>query len=163
MAQLSIRALRPDEAEKVAGWAYEAPFDIYNGDPTDISCYLDHDEQGLGYYAIAEGDDVVGFCCFGEAARVPPQVAELGTLDLGGGVRPDRVSRGLATAVLPEVLRFGSERWAPDRFRVAVAAFNDRPLRLCLSAGFTEVGRFANRDGREFVELILANQSPSEL
>jgi hypothetical protein len=40
---------------------------------------------------VVDGDfeEVVGFCCFGPEARVKGQREEEGTLDIGGGVRPD--------------------------------------------------------------------------
>lgn len=133
---------------------YEPPFNLYNGDPEDSETFLVRSAEGYGYYAVVDGDDeIVGFCCFGPEARVKGQEGEAGTLDIGGGVRPDLVSRGIATEVLPEVLRFGSQRWKPKRFRTAIASFNERSKRLCLSAGFVVVRRF-DGPGREFEELV---------
>lgn len=154
---LIIRPFTEAQAEAVAGWTYEAPFDLYNGDPTDPGQFLVHDDAGFGYYALAdEGPDgnVVGFCCFGPEARVPPQVEDEGVLDVGGGLRPDLVSQGLATAVFPAILDFGRQGWSPVRFRAAVASFNERSLRLCRSAGFEVGSMFTSRTGLEFLELL---------
>jgi ribosomal-protein-alanine N-acetyltransferase len=155
MSDSIVRPLRPEEATDVAAWAYEPPHDIYNGDPEHPEDFLAIDDDGCGYYAIAtaDGDEVVGFCCFGPEARVVGQSPEADTLDVGGGVRPDRVSQRLATQAFPLILQFGHDRFRPRQFRTAVAAFNERSLRLCASAGFREVRRFEG-PGREFVELI---------
>jgi [ribosomal protein S18]-alanine N-acetyltransferase len=153
MEGITMRPIREEEAASIASWAYEEPFDIYDGDPSDPSGLLAIDANGFGNYAVVtEADEVVGFCCFGPEARVVGQEPEPGTIDIGGGVRPDRVSQGLATAVLPLLMEFARERWAPERFRTAVASFNDRSTRLCLSAGFTVSRTFAG-PGREFQEL----------
>lgn len=155
MSEFLIRPLRPEEAAGVAAWAYEPPHDIYDGDPERPGDLLAIDDDGYGYYAIvsADDDEVVGFCCFGSEARVRGQAPEPGTLDVGGGVRPDRVSRRLATRAFPLILQFGHDAFRPRRFRTAVASFNERSLRLCIRAGFQEVRRF-DGPAREFVELV---------
>jgi ribosomal-protein-alanine N-acetyltransferase len=154
MWSLTIRKFIPDEAKRASLWSYEPPFDIYNGDPDDADMFLSRSPEGYGYYAIVDQvDDFVGFCCFGPEARVTGQVEEPGTLDIGGGVRPDLVSQHVATEVFPALLKFAAGRWSPDRFRTAVATFNDRSTRLCLSAGFVAVRTF-DGPGRKFQELV---------
>ncbi len=149
---LTIRPFTENEAVEAAGWTYEPPFDLYNSDPGHRGSFLEVDADGFGYYALTDSrDDVVGFCCFGAEARVPPQTREEGTVDIGGGIRPDLLSEGLATATLPAVMAFAL-RWSPRRFRVAIAAFNDRSIRLCKSAGFELTRSFSNGDGRDFLE-----------
>ena len=104
---------------------------------------------------MVDGDfeEVVGFCCFGPEARVKGQREEEGTLDIGGGVRPDLLSSGIGTEVFANVLEFAKQRFGCERFRTAVAAFNERSTRLCLSAGF-EVVRTFDGPGREFREMV---------
>jgi [ribosomal protein S18]-alanine N-acetyltransferase len=150
---LTIRPFAADESAEVALWTYDPPFDLYNSDPGSARLFLEIDADGFGFYALADAaDDVVGFCCFGAEARVPPQTPEEGTVDLGGGIRPDRLSEGVATATLPAVMAFAL-RWNPRKFRIAVAAFNDRSICLCQSAGFELTGSFSNKDGRDLLEL----------
>lgn len=151
---LTIRAFTADEAAQVSSWTYPPPFDIYNGDPDDSETFLARSDEGYGYYAVADEDDgVVGFCCYGPEARVKGQDARAGTLDIGGGVRPDLLSQRIASRVFPAVLQFGAETWRPERFRTAVASFNERSKRLCTSAGFTLVRTFEG-PGRDFHELV---------
>ena len=149
-----IRPFREGEALAVASWAYEPPYDWYNGQPTRFEDYLAVDGEGYGYYAIVAADqDVVGFCCFGPEARVTGQPPVAGILDIGGGVRPDRLSLGIATTLFPGIINFAQATFRPTHLRTAIASFNERSTRLCLSAGFTVVRRF-DGPGREFQELL---------
>jgi ribosomal-protein-alanine N-acetyltransferase len=155
VTEVSIRPFRPSEAAVVARWAYLPPFDVYDGDPLHCEDYLTIDSFGNGYYAIARqpnDDEVIGFCCFGPEARVKGQEAAFETVDIGGGVRPDLVSQGFGTAFLSLAIEFALERFGPQRLRTAVASFNVRSTRLCLSAGFEVVRRFEGPGG-EFQEL----------
>jgi ribosomal-protein-alanine N-acetyltransferase len=155
-ADVIIRPFTAAEAHQAAQWAYDAPFDRYDSDPSHGALFLEREQDGTGYFALVEaGSDgeFVGFCCFGAEARVAGQVEEPGTLDLGGGLRPDHLSRGLATLLLPSVCAFAVERWAPQYLRVAIAAFNERSIRLCRSAQFEVERTFRRPDGEEFVEL----------
>jgi RimJ/RimL family protein N-acetyltransferase len=142
------RGFTPEEAALVATWVYEPPFDLY--DSADADAFLQPD-----YRPVYDGDELVGFVCFGDEARVVGQVAQQGTLDVGAGLRPDRLSRGIGTSLLPEVVAHARARPGVRRLRAAVAAFNERSQQLCLSAGFRQVRRFPGPQGREFVELVL--------
>jgi ribosomal-protein-alanine N-acetyltransferase len=155
-AVLQDRLLTPEEARAVVSWAYEPPYDLYDlsGDAAPAQLTV-RDEHGHGYYPVQAGGQVVGFVCVGAEARVRGQVEEAGTCDLGMGVDPGRLSEGLGTAVLPAAVRFAAERFGAIRVRAAVAAFNQRSLRLCTSAGFRAVREFAGPDDRPFLELVL--------
>ena len=149
------RPLTAEEAGAIAAWSYDPPFDLYDLSSGDAVALLTaRDTDGLGYYLVAVGGEVAGFVCFGPEGRVVGQEAEPGTVDVGAGLAPDRVSQGLATALMPEVVRFATERFGADRLRAAVAAFNERSVRLCTSAGFRPVREFAGPGGRPFLELV---------
>ncbi len=154
MGFVRIRPFTDGEARAVARWSYEPPFDIYNGDPTRHVDYLAIDDDGYGFYALADSeDDVIGFCCFGEEARVSGQAPLDGILDLGGGVRPDLLSNGIATEMFPAIVAFAVATFRPKQLRTAVAVFNERSTRLCLSAGFS-VTRVFDGPGRPFQEML---------
>jgi ribosomal-protein-alanine N-acetyltransferase len=70
---------------------------------------------------------------------------------VGFGLRPDLVSRGIGAELVRAVLSFAAERFGPERFRVAVASFNERSRLLCESCGFQVIRRFAG-PGRDFDE-----------
>ena len=148
------RPLTPGEARPIASWAYEPPFDLYDLVADDaVDLLTARDDAGSGYYPLQDGDAVIGFVCFGAEARVRGQQEEPGTCDVGMGLAPTSVSQGLGTGLLPVVRRFAVEKFAPRRLRAAVAAFNERSLRLCTSAGFGPVREFDGPGNRPFVEL----------
>lgn len=156
MVDVQDRMFTPQEARWVVSWAYEPPFDFYDlSGEGAVALFQARDEFGHGYYPLQEGPDVVGFVCFGAEARVRGQVAVPGTCDIGAGLRPDRLSQGLATRLLPKVVAFAAERFTPQRLRVGVAAFNERSLRLCTSAGFRRMREFDGPGDQTFVELVL--------
>lgn len=146
-----LRPLTTADATQIARWRYEPPYDIYDADGPDG---IDPpDAQGHGYYVLDGDEGPVAFVCFGAEARVPGQQPEPGTLDVGMGVRPDAVSSGVASSLLTQVRQLAAGRGA-RRLRTAVAAFNERSLRLCAKAGLREVRRFDGPEGRRFVELV---------
>ncbi|MCB1001761.1 MAG: GNAT family N-acetyltransferase [Ilumatobacteraceae bacterium] len=151
---VAIRPFKESEARAVAEWTYEPPFDIYNGDPSRFEDYLAIDDRGYGFYALANrAEEIIGSCCFGDEARVTGQVPIEGVVDLGGGVRPDLVSHGIATDVFPAIVTFAISTFRPMQLRTAIASFNERSTRLCLSAGFS-VTRVFDGPGRQFQELL---------
>lgn len=150
------RPLTAEEAGAITAWSYDPPFDVYDLSSADAVALLTaRDAHGLGYYPVEVGGEVAGFVCFGPEGRVVGQKADPGTVDVGAGLDPDRVSQGLATALMPEVVRFATERFGAARLRAAIAAFNERSIRLCTSAGFRPVREFAGPGARPFVELVL--------
>lgn len=154
--RLVDRAVTPEEARAIAGWIYDPPFDRYGLSADDAVALLTRrDDRGNGYYPLEAGADVIGFVCFGAEARVQGQEELPGVLDVGMGLAPDRLSRGLATTLMPDVVGFARKRFGATRLRAAVAAFNDRSLRLCASAGLRPVREFTGPDDTAFVELDL--------
>ena len=109
--------------------------------PWAVNDALEAPRPDEGYWAIRdERDQLVGFCCFGEAARVPGLAAEPGTLDVAFGLRPDlvgrRLSAGVARAVVDHARRVAESR----RLRCVVAMWNDAGRRATETAGFKVSG-----------------------
>lgn len=100
--------------------------------------------------------ELIGYRSFGPDGRVPGGVYDDAALDTGGGLRPSLTGRGLGRAAIATGLEFGRRRFAPVRaFRVTVASFNARALRVVTSLGFREVSSFtATTDGRPFEILV---------
>jgi [ribosomal protein S18]-alanine N-acetyltransferase len=145
----SFRELRRADAEEIARWKYREPYSIYDGgDPDRLLAYT--------YFAgLDEEGALVGFCCFGEDARVPGMSEEKGVLDVGAGLRPDLTGIGLGGPFLREACRFGGELYEPERFRVAVAAFNKRAQMVAHALGFERAGTITNGEN-EFVVMMRA-------
>jgi RimJ/RimL family protein N-acetyltransferase len=71
-------------------------------------------------------------------------------------MRPDLTGQGLGATFVSAVLRFARQEMARTEFRITVAAFNKRALRVWQKAGFQPVQRFERKfDGMPFVILTM--------
>jgi ribosomal-protein-alanine N-acetyltransferase len=143
-------------ARAIATWRYEAPYEIYNPAPEavegEIQAFLD---PRNAYHTITdEQGELLAYCCFGRDALVPGGDYGLEALDIGLGVRPDLTGRGRGLVFANAVLDFARRTYAPTTFRVTVAEFNKRALRVWDKAGFQPAQTFPrSRDGMAFVVL----------
>ena len=155
MLTLLRRPFTAEEARDVAGWAYPPPHDLYDCDPGNTAPFTTRGPDGEGYYPAVDDDGrLVAFAVVGAEARVRGQDPADGVVDVGMGVRPDLTGRGLGSTLLPQVVALAVEVTGATAARVAVAAFNERSLALCRSAGFRDVREFPGPGGRTFVELV---------
>ena len=89
----------------------------------------------------------MGYFCFGEDARVAAG-RRLGVYeheaapDVGLGMRPDLTGRGFGEDFLRAGLRLARETYSPQAFRLTVATFNRRAIRVYEKAGFRAVETF---------------------
>ena len=151
---LTISAMDGAAAQEVARWRYPPPYDLYNmsDEPLALASFL---AVAADYYCIREGGELVGFCCFGEEARVPGGDYTAPALDLGLGLRPDLTGRGLGRRYFDAVTGYAERAHTPPALRLSVAAFNARAIRLYESAGFREAQRFeATFSGRPFLVML---------
>ena len=96
-----------DKAEQVATWRYSGDGSIYNLESAQSLI-----DDLSSHYSIVFEDKLIGFCCIGEAARVPGMAEEPATLDLGVGMDPMQVGRGHGAAFGQAVLSFLSRSFA---------------------------------------------------
>ena len=138
------------DAEAVAGWRYPEPFSFYDwtADEDDLAELLDADLRGEAYLAVEDDEgQLVGYFSFKPEGR---------TLVVGLGLRPDLTGRGLGGGFFAAGLDYGRERFAPERFSLAVATFNERAIRVYERAGFERARVYmheTNGGEWEFVEM----------
>ena len=139
-------------AADIITWRYPAPYDCY--DMTSASQAILTSPDG-GFYALVEGPELIGFRSFGEDGQVPGGTYDASALDTGGGMRPDLTGKGLGREAIGTGLAFGRREFAPPAFRVTVASFNERALRVVRSLGFVSKGSFeALTDGQSYDLLV---------
>ncbi len=144
------------DAETILTWRYPPPLALYNP-PSDYLLWL-LDPDNRYHTIIDEAGQLIGFFCLGLDAQVPggDYHAEE-ALDVGLGLRPDMIGRGLGTELLRAVLDFARQALNPPAFRVTVATFNGRAMRMCEKVGFRPVRTFAGATPQgiyEFVQLL---------
>jgi len=62
-------------------------------------------------------------------------------VEVGIGLRPELTGRGAGESFLRAQLDYATSQWSPETFRLFVAAWNERAIRLYERLGFSEVGR----------------------
>ncbi len=118
------------DADAIAAWQYEPPYSFYDwtADADDLALLLDAETRDGRFFAFAdETDALVGFFEF-----------RLDGTDVvvGLGLRPDLTGRGLGRQFVDAGLAFARERFAPAGFRLSVATFNKRAIRVYERCGF---------------------------
>lgn len=149
---LTVRPLEPRDAEAVASWRYEGPWNVYDPGPGD-----DPVSAAAGYDAVVDGaGSIVGFVCVGQEARVPGLAEADGIIDIGVGMRPDLVGHGLGREFGAMVLDHVRGRFGDRPLRAVVQGWNERSLRLARGLGFRESGTHrCVQDGKEISYVVL--------
>jgi [ribosomal protein S18]-alanine N-acetyltransferase len=138
IGDVAIAELTQQEADEIAGWRYDPPYDFYDwsADVDDLDELLDAAKRGDRYFSARDGTGaLVGFFVLG---------CEEGIAGIGIGLRPDLTGRGLGLSFLENGLAFAKKRYAPDRFRLNVAEFNRRAIKVYERAGFTRTRSFVH-------------------
>jgi ribosomal-protein-alanine N-acetyltransferase len=125
-----------DEAEAIADWRYEPPYDFYDwpADEGDLAELLDPAQRGDNYFSARDSSgELVGFFSFR---------AEGDVVGLGLGLRPDLTGRGLGRSFLEAGMTFATRHLSPGVFRLSVAGFNLRAIKVYEHAGFVTTRSF---------------------
>ena len=138
-------------ASEVATWHYEPPYDFYDSasDPQDEAEMRDP-AHAAHFRAVLEdgGERLDAFWYFDWQG---------GVVEVGIGLRPELTGRGAGESFLRAQLDYATSQWAPATFRLFVAAWNERAIRLYARLDFSEVGRetrhFALVGDHEFIQM----------
>jgi ribosomal-protein-alanine N-acetyltransferase len=158
MEHLNFRPLDAPDARAILAWRYEGPYAVYNPQPPDpdVAVAILTDPANAYFAARDETGALIGFCCFGADAQVPGgNYNDPDPLDIGLGLRPDLTGGGRGLSFLLAVLALGREHFAPTRFRLTVAAFNERAQKVYARAGFRPLGRFRRGEGVDTSEFLI--------
>ncbi len=146
----ALRPMTETDAQAIAAWHYDGVYAFYDADADadDLAELLSPASWVEAYHAVVDASgELVGYCSFEQ---------EGGTVTVGLGLRPDLTGRGLGQSFVEAALAFARARYAPQRFRLSVAAFNRRAITVYERAGFTRVRTFMQRTNGgefEFVEM----------
>lgn len=153
--EFAFKEMSKREAREIAGWKYEPPYDFYDlaKDPEDLEEILDA-EKRRGYFSVTSDGELVGYFCFGCEARVPGGDYSAEAVDVGLGMRPNLTGKGLGLEFLEAGLGFAKGRFSPAHFRLSVAKFNERAIKVYEHAGFVKTESFiqnTNGGGHPFI------------
>jgi len=125
-------------AREVETWHYEPPWDFYDlaSDPGDAAEMRDPAHAANYRAVLGESGRLEAFWYF-----APHEDA----VEVGIGLRPDLTGHGQGEPYLRDQLDYAAKQWQPRTFRLFVAAWNERAIRLYERLGFRETGRETRR------------------
>lgn len=131
-----------DEAHagEIAKWQYPSPYDFYNFDDNDETVKELLEES---YYSVFnKQEELIGYFCFGSSARITTCEGFIFSdtaLDIGLGMKPELCGKGLGLDFLYAGFAFAESNLLGHKanFRLSVAQFNERAIKLYRKAGFT--------------------------
>ncbi len=131
--RLKIVPMTAAYAEEMASWKYGGEYSFY-----DRNGEIDYPE-GEAFACLNEAGELVGHFHFGEDARIPTaeeNVYAPGYLDIGFGLRPELCGKGLGEEFVRQGMEFGRQTFSARRFRLSVACFNLRAIKVYERCGF---------------------------
>jgi len=147
-----FRPLGWRDANEIAAWRYDGVYAFYDTEHVLVlgAVFLRPLLRLIGarFYAVdTAGDRCVGIFSFYKQGTA---------LTIGLGLRPSLTGQGLGDAFLRAGMAFGAQIFEPSTFRLTVATFNRRAIRVYERAGFVPGKKFAQwtRGGSlEFMEM----------
>jgi RimJ/RimL family protein N-acetyltransferase len=145
---LRIELMTAESAAAIGRWRHPPPYDTYDFHAGEERALLIAEYR---YHRVLDGDELVGYCCFGDEGRVPGGVYTDDALDMGWGMRPDLSGKGLGQEFATAVVAFAWASYRPRMMRVTIADFNVRSQKVAARVGFTvERERFTSASGMDF-------------
>lgn len=142
---LIVRELAPQDVAAISAWRYPGRYATYDFDGPS-ALVSDH-------WAVCEGSALIGYCCVGEPARVGDAAAEPGTLDVGYGLAPELMGRGLGRWFVEAVLAFALGRYRARRLRLFILEWNGRSRATAERVGFVVETTLVTDEG-EFIVMV---------
>lgn len=142
-----VRPMNEAYAREITQWKYEAPYELYNlqGEEEEL-------QELLHYSCVFEEDELIGFFCtggfaqvhLGHEAGVYPNMDEI--IDIGLGLKPEWTGQGFGREFLSFIIQHLQKKENPKAFRLTVAGFNERAIKLYRHLGFQAVTLFRAND-----------------
>jgi len=153
--------MQEEHARTIVTWRYDPPYAYYSADLSrtdeNIQRLLIPHNPYFGIHDDRMG--LIGFCCFGAEGQVPGGDYTEEMLDIGLGLRPDLTGSGNGYRFFSAILDFTVRRFGANAYRLTVAGFNARAIRLYEKAGFKQVHCFTSLlDGTGFVQMVLRRE-----
>lgn len=158
-----IQPMDRKRAQEIVCWRYQPPYSLYNIEASEEA--LTELLDGSYYQVVDVQGQLMGYYCFGQTARVPAGHShgvyrEIRALDIGLGMRPDLTGKGHGTLFFKKGLEFAIKTFNPREFRLTVAVFNQRAIRVYERLGFKIKDRFTRQDKTGTLEFITMTMTP---
>ena len=147
-----IEKMTNEHAEAISSWKYPNEYAIYSFN-NDLETL--HELMTENYYACLDrGNKLIGYFCFGKAAQIPTvedNVYDNNMLDIGLGLLPELCGQKVGRAFLISAMEYARANWGTVAFRLSVADFNIRAIKVYEKVGFITRNEVTHkRSGRKF-------------
>jgi len=144
----SVRDLSIEDGLDIAMWKTPGPWAVEDS--------LQPPRADEGYWGVRDARGaLIGFCCFGQAARVPGLEGSPSVLDVALGLRPELTGQGLsrpfAAAVIDHAVSIADDR----SLRCVVAEWNEAGRRITEAVGFRLTGYHETHGGAAVVSYFV--------
>lgn len=153
--KIEYRPTDEASAREFLQWKYDPPYEIYNYRPEyfeeDMVYHLDPANH---IYSMFRDGELVGYCSFGQDARVRGGDYGEPALDIGLMIKPSLNGQGLGSDFVSDVIRFAAAEFQAGKLRVTILESNLRARRVWEKNGFHNVSAFQREsDSLPFVIL----------
>ena len=143
-----IVAMTREDALVISHWQYEGEYEMYNFEETQE--LLNELTDGSYFACYHQENGLVGYFCFGNSARIPlsdeeQSVYQKQLLDIGWGIDPQLCGQGKVMEFMKAGLTFARQQFHADGFRLTVASFNQRAIKLYQKIGFVKTAQVSHR------------------
>lgn len=147
LSRFSIGEMSQEDAEAVAAWHYEPPYDFYDfeADAEDLEEILDPVRRAGDYHSVHAGGELVGFFSFKRHGDA---------VEIGLGLRPDLTGAGIGLEFVEAGMAHARWAFAPRIFWLDVATFNERAKKVYERAGFEPGHLWTHQSGQGPVEFL---------
>lgn len=143
-----------EAADRIATWRYQDPYGFYDlqKDAKDLAEFMDPESWRIG--ELDQRDTIVAVYRDGELAGYFSFAGSPDLCTIGLGLAPELTGCGLGPGFVEAGLSFARERWGVSSFRLEVASFNQRAIRVYERCGFDKQGTLVREDGGVSVEFV---------
>ncbi|MRG87268.1 GNAT family N-acetyltransferase [Salinibacillus xinjiangensis] len=146
-----LKPMSQSDAEIIAEWKYEGPYSFYNpkSDEEDLQLLLSPQTREGVYYSVFDQDEsLVGYYSFNDEGK---------SVEIGLGLRPDLTGQGGGREFVIAGLEYARHKFNPQHFKLAVATFNHRAIKVYERVGFERGQTFLQRtNGGEYEFLSMS-------
>jgi len=132
----NIIPMTENYAKQISNWKYDGEYSFYDQKEEYIEEYLD----GSHHACINEDGELIGYFLFGKNAQIPTvenYVYDGDFLDIGLGLAPNLCGKQMGLSFFNSGLDFARKTFGTTHFRLSVAVFNERAIKVYKKAGFT--------------------------
>lgn len=147
MNQITIKSMTKMHAWEISNWKYDGIYSFYNR-PTASKPTVDGDTPINNSFVIYDNHgSLIGHFHFGSDAQIPTIENfnySSDYLDIGLFLHPELCGQGYGVQFISFIIEFAKQQCCSKKFRLSVAAFNERAQKVYEKVGFNKTYEVTN-------------------